>query len=214
MSIVLAQIELRAASLIPADNTVNTLYFDIDRSDIGVTEETIMNSVGNSIWKLYDGISNWLSAKALAATGNEVKFYDLADPSPRVPFFIYDLPLIPMGNTDHLPMEVALCTSFQGDKESGVSQASRRGRIFIGGLSNSSNDNGRPLDALRSALAQATHDLAEDSGNESNWTWIIWSRTNSAGTTVKNGWVDNAFDTQRRRGVSPTTRSTWTEDAG
>jgi len=47
--------------------------------------------------------------------------------------------------------------------------------------------------------------------------WAVYSPTTDAVDTIDNafndvldGWVDNAFDTQRRRGPAATTRITWT----
>jgi hypothetical protein len=42
------------------------------------------------------------------------------------------------------------------------------------------------------------------------WTWIVVSEVAGLNDViVTNGWVDNAFDIQRRRGVTPTSRSTF-----
>ena len=40
-------------------------------------------------------------------------------------------------------------------------------------------------------------------------TWVLWSRANNAMFNVVGGWVDNAFDTIRKRGNAPTARTTW-----
>lgn len=39
------------------------------------------------------------------------------------------------------------------------------------------------------------------------WQWRIWSPTNNNSVLIDNGWVDNAWDTQRRRGVEATART-------
>jgi len=42
------------------------------------------------------------------------------------------------------------------------------------------------------------------------WDWVVYSPTNGNTVNVDNGWVDNAFDTQRRRGLAVTARTNWT----
>jgi hypothetical protein len=41
-------------------------------------------------------------------------------------------------------------------------------------------------------------------------TLAVWSPSNGDAVPVTDGWVDNAWDTQRRRGIDRTARSTWT----
>jgi hypothetical protein len=43
-----------------------------------------------------------------------------------------------------------------------------------------------------------------------SWDWVVYSPTDDAYHEVANGWVDNAWDTQRRRGYKPTSRTTFT----
>jgi hypothetical protein len=39
--------------------------------------------------------------------------------------------------------------------------------------------------------------------------WSVWSRKNANTKLVTGGFVDNAFDTQRRRGEKASGRQTW-----
>jgi hypothetical protein len=45
--------------------------------------------------------------------------------------------------------------------------------------------------------------------NDTATNWAVYSRRDNAGYLVSNGWVDDAFDIQRRRGVSALVRSLW-----
>lgn len=54
-----------------------------------------------------------------------------------------------------------------------------------------------------SATTLAAASLADD------WGWVIWSEKLEQSFAVAGGWVDNAWDTQRRRGMPATTRTLW-----
>jgi len=61
------------------------------------------------------------------------------------------------------------------------------------------------VDKLRGA---ATY-LKGASDAAADWTWVVYSTVDNAMYPVDNGWVDNSWDTQRRRGVKPTARYTF-----
>jgi hypothetical protein len=110
------------------------------------------------------------------------------------------------------PHEVAMCLSYRGQAEVGVPQRRRRGRIYIGPLSdqtgNISRSGGdvRPSDNARATVANAAARLRNRSGPA---IWATLSSTDGVAVPVVNGWVDNAYDTQRRRGTKATLRTTW-----
>ena len=118
------------------------------------------------------------------------------------------------GGSTPLPSEVALCTSFAAGPAVGVNPARRKGRMFIGPLNEVSLDTSLANQAVVSStariiLAGATERLADDlitAGHE----LAVWSRVDQAAYPVVRGWVDNAFDTQRRRGIEPSLRTVWT----
>jgi hypothetical protein len=90
---------------------------------------------------------------------------------------------------------------------SGISQARRRGRVFLGPLGNNavSSTTGRVASGAYTAIQTAAATLLGGSGI-GDWTWIIWSKASSSQVVVDNGWIDDAPDVQRRRGVDPSTR--------
>lgn len=72
-------------------------------------------------------------------------------------------------------------------------------------------------DLVTAAAAVGTTLLAAGDASSGAWTWCIYSPTTETQTAslassfipIVGGWVDNAWDTQRRRGLEPTTRTTW-----
>lgn len=121
-----------------------------------------------------------------------------------------------------LPSEVACCLSFNGaygsDPEFGPGGATRprardRGRIYLGPLSasgcisiESTTQRPKVSDNLRETVVAAALRLSAFAGLPAFWS--TWSR--KAGTThqVVDVAVDDAFDTQRRRGERANIRTT------
>jgi hypothetical protein len=80
--------------------------------------------------------------------------------------------------------------------------------VFIGPLGSSSiisEGDARPTGELKGDLVQAAQVLR---GNTAlGVEWVVRSDTTGATAPVTDGWVDNAFDTQRRRGNRATQRN-------
>lgn len=127
------------------------------------------------------------------------------------------------------PEEVASVISYHGDlTDVPVSQTNpspppatirpaqrRRGRCYIGPLSSGSGtDPGasiRPSSTFRSNLALAMKDLAETiNAIDPNLFFGIWSKADAEVYECVGGYVDDAWDTQRRRGLAATTRTLFT----
>lgn len=118
------------------------------------------------------------------------------------------------GSTIELPTEVSVCLSFQGNRVSGLPQSRRRGRVYLGPLNALSSDQSTTA-APRPAAAFVTSILAAAVALSTNvqsagLLWQVWSPTSQDGVDLTQAWVDNTFDTQRRRGVRATTRTTAT----
>jgi hypothetical protein len=159
---------------------------------------------------IYNGVLSYLSP-LLAQNGHGIKVYDLEDPEPRAPVIEYSWNLTGNPGGTPMPPEVAICLSYQAAKISGVPQARRRGRVFIGPLNTSAmGTDGRPATAFINALVGAA-DALKDPAGAPDWDWSTWSSFDpTVSTVIDNGWVDNEFDTQRRRGRKYTTRTTFT----
>jgi hypothetical protein len=139
-----------------------------------------------------------------------IKAYDDADSPPRAPvhYELWDTGLT--YSSAALPTEVALCLSFQGTQVSGTPQARKRGRIYLPFLYTSAADGGgRVTSATVSDLAAAGGALLTASNGAATWSWVTRSTVAPGYSDVTNGWVDNEFDTQRRRGRTATSRTTF-----
>lgn len=156
----------------------------------------------------YDDIESLLSVD-IAQTGHIIKFIDLESVLvPNYPYFETTFNLLTNPSAAAFPQEVALCLSMQGARVSGTPQARRRGRVFIGPITTATMTDGRPNSTARGTLATAADTLAGNlKAAERPSELSIWSVTDGVAVVVRDGWVDNAYDTQRRRGVSPTARS-------
>lgn len=212
MANVRVQVEFDSTTGLPEDRYVNTFHMNVATPDaadgaliVGNLQRFYDLDTGGALSAIADYLSPVMAGTAV------VKCYDLADPIPRVPFYTGALTIA--GNTGQaLPEEVAVVLSYQGARVSGISQASRRGRLYIGPLSTSAQAAGaptRPSAGFRTVLGVAASRLVTDATTDGH-VWIVWSPTLASAADVTDGWVDNAFDTQRRRGAAATTRTLWT----
>lgn len=203
---------VRALITIPMDSglledaATNTLYFEAPLVD----QAAELTGITTALTSFYQAVDVYLSARCNNPV--TVRYYDLSQAQPRVPLR-EDTMTLTFGTGDPLPQEVALCLSFQGAKSSGVNQARRRGRIYLGPLdrtaAGSTVNADRPHATALSTIATAATALATAAfGNGTPW--VVYSPSNNASTSVTDGWLDNAFDTQRRRGLAPTSRTLWT----
>lgn len=136
--------------------------------------------------------------------------YNMTDPTPRAPVEVRTLSGFVKGSGT-LPTEVAACLSFQGVRVSGEDQAKRRGRVYIGPLSSTvmASDSIYIDSGDRDTLATAAGALVTASEASITYKWCVYSPTDEALIEVTNGWIDNAPDTQRRRGIPSAARTLW-----
>lgn len=217
MGFMRCQAELANDSLLPADRAINVWHWRTP-GDVG----DVTTEVSVLLDTFYTAIDDFLSA---SLTGNIVlKFYDLEDPEPRAPVDQISIAMGAVAATAY-PGEVACAMSFQGPIVSGFSQARRRGRIFLGplasGAGSGTTPDVRPSTSFRSTVCTAADNLMSDSTTP-GLIWSVFSPSTAgaqpwdatalgnAFVTITNGWVDDAFDTIRSRGVKATTRTTWT----
>lgn len=208
----------------PADVAMNSVY--IEPLTMGSAVTSLPEVAALAFKDFFDAtpagqtnaVGRYLSAYILRTNGFNVKVYNPLDPIPRVPLFeqTYSLGSNALV-TNSLPFEVNLCSSFQASRASGQSQARRRGRIFVGPLCGSALDGGsasvapRPALAFRNTLAAAAARLAGGSDPLiGSWRQYVRSTVNNNFVAVTSGWVDDEFDTMRKRQVDPDQRSTWT----
>lgn len=233
MAIIRVQAVFEHSGGLPRDNAVNTFHFDADADEatiLGICNEVrdfysvdvdagggASRSVGSFLSTFY--------------TNLRIKAYDVTGPAPHPP--LADLPAafaVARNANINLPQEVALCLSFEGQPTGGLIQARRRGRIYIGPLNDSARVGGanaaaRPSTLIRTTFLNAAAALA--TGIDAFGEWVVYSRPFAGraadaerradgtflpalaarpGTAVDidRVWVDDAFDTQRRRGERAT----------
>ena len=142
--------------------------------------------------------------------GHVIKAYNRDDTPPRAPVIEDTFTFVTAPTGAPAPHEVAITMSFQGLVQSGSPQSRRRGRIYLGPVTTDAIDSdGRIASAYVTTVVDAGDGLLTASKAAGAWNWNVWSTVNGAGTTVDNGWCDNAFDTQRRRGRDATSRTTF-----
>lgn len=204
MGIIMCRAVLHTADEVPANFIQN--QFAVNVSGIGDPD---VDAITAAVKDFYDGVRGYLSSR-LAATGHQVKFYNLPGTPPNYPFdeTTWALAAVPAGNP--APSEVALCVSFQGAKQAGTPQSRRRGRMYIGPLNQSTMGYDRPATAMMTTFATTTKALVVAVNTIPDHGFGVWSGISGSWTPVTDGWVDNAFDTQRRRGVEVTARTSWT----
>lgn len=195
---------LASTSGLPEDVSINTWHFQT------AVSTTPYADIADSLTTFYNAFRPYFS-NDVPNTGHRFKMYDLADSTPRAP--VYDEPFALTGTVSStaLPPEMAICLSFQAIRASGFPQARRRGRVYMGPLGRQQVSDGdpRPAQGMLDALADAAEALLAESNLASDWNWVVYSEANNNTVNVDNGWVDNAFDVQRRRGVAPTSRVEW-----
>lgn len=207
MAIWRAQVEFQGASELPEDRMVNTWHFE---GGTGATDyANIYDMLTDFYTETYAGSEVTATYPTIAFTGDvDIKLYCLADPLPRVPRDVGFFSFTPT-SSEGLPQEVALCLSYAAAPASGIPAARRRGRVYLGPFAEASNTDARPGTALITVIAAAASELKAAADASVTWQWIVYSRADEAGYPVVSGWLDNAWDTQRRRGWSPTSRTTW-----
>lgn len=220
----LVQTFLPYFSGLPTDGVGNTFHFIYD--GVGYPDATKFTSLCDTVSQFFETI--YSSTSKLAAYARPAAFsqkvYDLTDAKPRTPRFErIDTLSVTQDTAPLVPTEVSLCVSYKANYISGINPARFRGRIYLGALGDNGGGVGgasafpRPNTNLINNCKTAAHDLRAVAAT-SQFRWVVYSPTRVAGgstqlgacETVVGGWVDNEYDTQRRRGVTASTRNTWT----
>jgi hypothetical protein len=213
MAHVLAQVRFRRGNNLPEDVVINTFHFN---TLITQTPETAAPIIATRLKEFYRvpvapssfAVQRYMS-QLLSNSGHEIRMYNLDLPAPRPVLYseFFDCTFQP----SQYPAEVALVLSFAAPFLPGVNPASRRGRVFIGPISTATSggydSDIRPTPEMRFTWRDAGLRLASYLTDAQ---WQVWSPTRGTGGPVRSVSVDDAFDTQRRRGGAPTNRITAT----
>lgn len=203
----LLQVILNTLSGLPEDRVINTYSF-LTAEEKDVPTAVDIETVLLANYEAFSSIASPTLVDELT-----FKWYDRADSMPRVPWRT-QLEEWTGGGGIALPSEVALVQSFKAASVSGVAAARRRGRVFLGPLRQAAAGGGfngdRPSSGTLTTVASMGVNLIDASQAAADWTWQVWSTVDSVGREVVEGWVDNAWDTQRRRGPAATERVIFT----
>lgn len=166
---------------------------------------------GESAFAIADFLSPVVLRTANAATA---EIFQITHPAETIgePLFSWQFTIGAASDPGGLPNEVAICTSLLAS--GGTNARRNKGRMYIGPLNQAavgadSGGQAPPAGELVATLVLATQQLALDVVTAGG-TLCVWSREDHALHVVEGGWVDNAWDTQRRRGLDPTSRTSWT----
>lgn len=195
----------KGISGLPEDHYVNSFCFRNDIIGVHPGEriaDTLEDFYGGVHAPATSALSQFIPEMMVSATA-EVRVYDLGAPAPREPE-IYLRTMTAMGTNTPLPSECASCLSFVA----GPNTPRTRGRIYLGPLSSGamgtvSAGHLRPSASMQSSMVQAATWLM---GGPNDITWCLLSQADASAKVITGGWVDDAFDTQRRRGGDPTAR--------
>jgi hypothetical protein len=202
MPAIRAQVILKTVSNVPADYVTNSFCFD------GADTHTSVTALTTALKNFYDQLRPHVGFSSIAQNLHEVKFYDLPGVKPNYPFATttWNFGTAPVGNP--YASECCVCLSFQGQKTPGFPQSRRRGRLYIGPCSDAIALAGRPVAATVTGVStQAGLFKTAVSAITGDVKWAVWSVRDQLAVEITDGWVDNAWDIQRRRGILPTART-------
>lgn len=183
------QVRLLGSSGLPEDVFENVLYFDTNTPDS-------REGCADGIAAAYDAFPH-----SAGWDGLEVRIYELAGGQP---IESYEYPSV-AGKGTPGATEVAVCLSYATVDDVEQSTKRRRGRIYIGPYASSYVTASRPNSTIRDAVLDLGEALASI-GTADLTTWHMYSQTDQIAVKIESIWCDDAWDTQRRRGLAPTMR--------
>lgn len=219
MSVARVMVQIPYTSGVPGDVVSNTFHFEsLDAQPIN---DARLGTLFGILATFYSSVYNVTAVKQMAnylsPTQTVMKGYNLDDPKPRTAVRESVVPISTgaQGATVISP-ETAAVLSYRTDYQSGINKASQRGRIYLGGLTEVCMDvstigRGPRLKAgFINAVTAAATNLAQ-TALVAKWGWSVWSETLGESFAVAGGWMDDAYDAQRRRGQLATQRTLWTD---
>lgn len=206
MADLIVQTIFESATQLPSDSIVNTTHWVGSLSDLDNIRDILVDFYAVEAPDAPSTIINYMSLGAI--TGNvTIKIYDREDDKPRIPVEIFEADLSEgVGAEDALPAECALVVSYQASRIAGLPQNRRRNRFYLGGFGITANDNGRVADGLVATVLFAGKEMLNAASASVDKSIVVWSGFYEAAYTISDGWVDNAWDSQRRRGLDSTAR--------
>jgi hypothetical protein len=218
------QHSMQDESNLSADRYVNTFY----ASHTGVTTPAYLQALRNAVIKFYTyniagGALDTYFSPTVNGNNSTLKIYDLDTLPPRAPIHQYSFKkVVTAAGQGVYPAEVALAITLRAAPVAGIKAARLRGRLYIGPLRqpagvSAGTAGDRPTAAMMTDFTTAVQGLVNDLAALNPITRLqVYSPTirgsapTSAGAMhqVVEASVDNAWDTQHRRGRAGTTRTT------
>lgn len=216
-----AVVALQGTTGSPLDRYLNTFHFN---SPDPLVDADLDNLAGHLVDFYTDipvgggGSIGGLLSEQVAGSGHTVTFYNVTSLPAGLPIRTPDTWSFAVApSTNGIPEECALCLSFAAAPVAGNNSgpgphlpARRRGRVYIGPLNTAVPASGtggvRPAAGLQADMLLSAEQFLHDGPLADGWIWAVFSPTDLANRAVERAWVDDAFDTQRRRGVAPSGR--------
>lgn len=227
-------VSLESVTGLPENKVVNVLNVGVDGVLGGTTVDDCIDEVVEFWTTLAVGqgtvMGSWLSDSisrvASAATVTAYSTLDLTGATPMgspIDTRSFTVPAAVAGTP--LPEEVATVISYHGDLDGvPVTQANpapppavirpaqrRRGRMYVGPLQIQTGAEAgnilRPASNYRTDSVLAFSRMAESINTHASVYFGVWSKSDAEVWQAVSCYMDDAWDTQRRRGVDPTTRT-------
>lgn len=182
---------------VPRDQTSNTYHVNS-----GSTSLTTANwqALTDAFKTILTGSSTWSTQNS--GRGIKIIAYAQSDPKPRPEKAVTTYTPVTWATAALGPREVALCVSMY----SGRNLPRQRGRVFLGPFLVTDMAE-RPSATLMNNCQNFVAALnAAIIALSPSWNLCIYSRTTGAYQGLTNTWVNDEWDTQRRRGLRETTR--------
>lgn len=195
MAKVEAQVSVALDSTLPRDRIISVLHFRVAEGVVWGSAD--YDSLASDLRALWAG--NW--GRAPGSQELVVTLYDLDDAKPRAPRAVSS-ENVGAAPAASCPREVALCLSFYADRN----LPRQRGRIFLSPAARGLTGLGARPTATQMNDALAMADAFSALGGV-NVDWSIKSTADGdVFKKVTHAWVDDEWDTQRRRGLRSTGR--------
>lgn len=177
---------------LPVDWDINVIYYEVPGATLSDAD---MEAISAALVPAY-------SEMPVANGHFDLRWYDMGDPLPRPIKHHYT-----HAGTDFTagPRQVALCLSYFATRN----LPRQRGRLYIGPFTAITANTEIPAGTLETELLDfGTAISAIGDAHAANW--AVYSVKDATARAITDLWVDNGWDTQRRRGLAATTRTTRT----
>lgn len=192
---------------LPKDQFVNTTHWRSEAPVAGTDFDNVRDMLKDFYGTAATGAKVCSYLTGDLNTTVKVKAYNLDEEKPRAPAYEGSFTLSGYATGYSMPYEVALCCSFEASRASGKPQGRRRNRFYLGPFGqNVPFTGGRPITTMLDNVIAAMGRLESAQQAAASWQWVVYSPTENEVYDIHHLWVDDAWDTQRRRGLKPAVR--------